>query len=413
MKLRKIQEKRNKIQKRGKIEMRRKNRKPIASIKKLPQFTTMNVIDGQAGLENYSRLIFYSLTIDNILNIIVLLILAGVTIATLIGDNGILTKTQVARESTVVETEKEQLKTAVSATNISGYIPENQIDENYNWLETELDNIVGEGKTSVEYMEDMYEVTFLDTGNKYYVAFDYETGNVTDILTEEEAFEIQKSETTEDLDSLTSEQQEKVDKGFKADINSENGFIRIAVDEEGIVDWGDGTYSKVKDTYYGDLGKIASTNNNISVAVAIRNSILYHKYPEKNKTYNIKIYAKSIDMRYSTELQKITDWGENQMNMVWFSGCTNLTEIAPLKANSYSGRYFSGVFEGCTKLKQIPEDFFANCSNITNVSYTFSGCTSLTGNAIPLWENGNITGDGCYEGCTGLANYNEIPDGWK
>ena len=39
--------------------------------KKLPQFTTMNVIDGQAGLVIYSSLIFYSLTIDNILNIII------------------------------------------------------------------------------------------------------------------------------------------------------------------------------------------------------------------------------------------------------------------------------------------------------------------------------------------------------
>ena len=47
----------------------------------------MNVIDGQAGRMSYSSLIFYSLTIDNILNIIVLLILTGVTIATLMGDN--------------------------------------------------------------------------------------------------------------------------------------------------------------------------------------------------------------------------------------------------------------------------------------------------------------------------------------
>lgn len=67
--------------------MREKNRKPIASYIKLPQFTTMNVIDGQAGLIIYASLIFYSLTIDNILNIIVLLILAGVAIATLTGDN--------------------------------------------------------------------------------------------------------------------------------------------------------------------------------------------------------------------------------------------------------------------------------------------------------------------------------------
>ena len=51
--------------------MRENNRNPIEKCrKKLPQFTTMNVIDGQAGLVIYSSLIFYSLTIDNILNIV-------------------------------------------------------------------------------------------------------------------------------------------------------------------------------------------------------------------------------------------------------------------------------------------------------------------------------------------------------
>ena len=67
--------------------MRENNRKTIASIRKLSQFTIMNVIDGQAGLESYSSLIFYSLTINNILNIIVLLILAGVSITMLTGQN--------------------------------------------------------------------------------------------------------------------------------------------------------------------------------------------------------------------------------------------------------------------------------------------------------------------------------------
>lgn len=57
--------------------MRGNNRKSIEKCRKrLSQFTTMNVIDGQAGLVIYSSLIFYSLTIDNILNIIILLILA-------------------------------------------------------------------------------------------------------------------------------------------------------------------------------------------------------------------------------------------------------------------------------------------------------------------------------------------------
>ena len=78
--------------------------------KKLPQFTTMNVIDGQAGLVIYSSLIFYSLTIDNILNIIVLLILAGVSIAMLTGDNGILKQASDSKIETAVATVKEQLK---------------------------------------------------------------------------------------------------------------------------------------------------------------------------------------------------------------------------------------------------------------------------------------------------------------
>ena len=69
----------------------------------------MNVIDGQAGLMSYSSLVFYSLTIDNILNIIVLLILAGVTIATLMGDNGILTKATEAKDEQADGTVKEAI----------------------------------------------------------------------------------------------------------------------------------------------------------------------------------------------------------------------------------------------------------------------------------------------------------------
>ena len=94
--------------------MRENNRKPIEKCrKKLPQFTTMNVIDGQAGLVIYSSLIFYSLTIDNILNIVVLLILAGVTITALLGDDGIIKKAQTATEETrgaSVEEEKNMWK---------------------------------------------------------------------------------------------------------------------------------------------------------------------------------------------------------------------------------------------------------------------------------------------------------------
>ena len=119
----------------------------------LPQFTTMNVIDGQASLMSYSSLIFYSLTIDNILNIIVLLILTGVTISALSGDNGILTQAKNAKEETrggTVE-EAKNLWIAEKKANkeVSGTTEKtleefiNELVNNKYLTEDEKDNILG------------------------------------------------------------------------------------------------------------------------------------------------------------------------------------------------------------------------------------------------------------------------------
>ena len=50
-----------------------------------------------------------------VITIIVLLILAGISIATLIGDNGILTKANEAKTGTVTREEKEQIGLAYNA----------------------------------------------------------------------------------------------------------------------------------------------------------------------------------------------------------------------------------------------------------------------------------------------------------
>ena len=364
-----------------------------------------------------------------VITIIVLLILAGVTIATLTGENGILSQANTAKERTVVGTEKEQLNMAVSEVTMKRYVLTEE-DENYVLLQSELDEIVGDGKTYVNMNPEIdeetfliFKVTFLDTGNSYHVKFNKGSNNEMagmEILTDEEyeeyienAFESDKNQTTEDLESLTLDQQQKLENGFKAQINSENGIIAILVDEEGIIDWGDGTYSKVKEMTYGSLGKVASMNSDISLAGGVARKPLYHKYNEKNKTYNIKIYAKELYMNGSTALEKITEWGQNEMVYVSFGGCINLKEIVPLGVNSFVGESLSEIFAGCSNLKVLPQNFFENASNIQDVSYAFSGCTSLTGEAIDLWTGGNITGEGCYEGCTKLSNYNSIPDGWK
>ena len=151
--------------------MREKNRNSIEKcIKRLPQFTTMNVIDGQAGLMSYSSLIFYSLTIDNILNIIVLLILAAVSIATLTGENGILTRANDAKEQTEIAEEKEAIGLAYN-----GVMAENKGNGvSSGELEIELHN---NGRTDAHVTgENPITVTF-DSGRSYTID---SNGNISD-----------------------------------------------------------------------------------------------------------------------------------------------------------------------------------------------------------------------------------------
>ena len=147
--------------------MREKDRNSIEIEKMLPQFTTMNVIDGQAGLIIYSSLIFYSLTIDNILNIIVLLILAAVSIATLTGENGILSRANDAKEQTIIAEEKEEIAIAVMSIKGTRKVNNDELMITAQELEAELKNntkkdiqVTGNGILTVEYKETkhVYEV---------------------------------------------------------------------------------------------------------------------------------------------------------------------------------------------------------------------------------------------------------------
>ena len=70
-----------------------------------------------------------------VITIIMLLILAGVTIATLTGDNGILTKAQNSKEKNAQKTVEEQINLAVQASKINeGLVIDKDI------LEQELTN---------------------------------------------------------------------------------------------------------------------------------------------------------------------------------------------------------------------------------------------------------------------------------
>lgn len=98
--------------------------------------------------------------ISLVITIIVLLILAGVTIITLTGDNGILSNTTRSKEMTEIEREKEQIKIAVSSELTNQ--PPNEITKQ--GLENELNQ---QEKVKIYQEEGDYLIEYLASGRAY------------------------------------------------------------------------------------------------------------------------------------------------------------------------------------------------------------------------------------------------------
>ena len=77
----------------------------------------------------------------------------------------------------------------------------------------------------------------------------------------------------------------------------------------------------------------------------------------------------------------------------------------------------SGTFYGCSGLNgEISGALYSDTKNpkITNFVETFKGCSKLTGTAPTLWiQFSSANRTQCFNGCTKLDNYADIPDGWK
>lgn len=108
-----------------------------------------------------------------VITIIVLLILAGVSIATLTGENGVLTKTTKAKEATNKEEAKEQLGLILTDLQMDKYSKGEQLE-----LNEELATIIAEYEevSSAQFLNNKIKVTI--NGYEFYVN---ELINITDV----------------------------------------------------------------------------------------------------------------------------------------------------------------------------------------------------------------------------------------
>ena len=109
-----------------------------------------------------------------VITIIVLLILAGITISAITGDNGIIRNAGQAKEETEIANEKEIVEKATvqaMGNNKYGNIEESE-------LQSELDKETDEGKTKATDIGDVIKVLFTESNRNYAVDQD---GNVRDM----------------------------------------------------------------------------------------------------------------------------------------------------------------------------------------------------------------------------------------
>lgn len=127
-----------------------------------------------------------------------------------------------------------------------------------------------------------------------------------------------------------------------------------------------------------------------------------------------------------------------------FSGCSKATDFSYVfnlssKITTVSEKIFDGcsaagdftsAFASCTNLTTIPTSLFDETPNVTNFKNTFSYCSSLEGESpyttvngekVHLYERANYpdyftaptTTTTCFQKCTLLDDYDDIPTGWK
>mgnify|MGYP002772910574 CR=1 FL=1 len=378
-----------------------------------------------------------------IVTIVILLILAGVSIAVITGDDGVIKSANQAKTEQRGGTVEDRVAVWKAGKATSEYTHRETKTEDEMLNDLINDKLLFEDEIDRENKK-------ITIGSK---EIDYSTGNGNGLKLEPDngkeelilEYEVAAGDTIELPHYFYSGGTETIEFYFQ-------------------VDWGDGTT------------ETGITNDNISTKSK-------HQYQNAG-TYDIKIKGKyeslvcSDDARETAnydKLKKVKQWGTTGLKYVGLYYCSNLNEIVSPTENSFSN--LIGIRLAYTSIQSMPEDLFANCPNVTNFSYsfqycknlasipanlfancpnvtsfastfeecnnltsipeklfdnckkvesfskTFWDCYGLTGNAPELWKRGTNSeendyrgypnGWNCFCGCNNLKNYNEIPDFWK
>ena len=323
-----------------------------------------------------------------VVTIIVLLVLAGVSIAMLTGQNGILKRTAQAKEETSNKQEEDLVRLAVSSALTDGLTQGNQItDEN---LRKEIKNAIG----SDENLSGNGPWKYI--GKKtYYISLN---GGVGDTVNWDEVLE--NLQDASKRNELLNEAKSLGQSNTNSDvgIGTDGNVVNLDLWEYCLTNSGDGIKLQSSGGSYEDPGYL---NSNITEDGKIQGEVPQYIFMySKNKTYPVVSMRSTFYGCTSLKIAPIIPDSVVSMEGTFY-GCTSLT-TAPTIPNSVTD--MSGTFAECTSLTTAP----TIPNSVTNMSQTFMKCTSLT--TAPTIPNSVTNMDGTFENCTSLTTAPTIPN---
>ena len=377
-----------------------------------------------------------------VITIIVLLILAGVSIAMLTGDNGILTQAQNARNRTEEAQDVEKIKLAVSEAQIG----ENGYEElNQNNLQKALNsqfkerNVVatdnGDGTFTVSVLDKLKDYTISGSGNTIENGLDWNEAMANAV-----APETQDEERNKDVIGIGTDGK-PVDMDLWEYSLLEDGTIALRDDSldgygyKGSIDSNGEIIGKVPQYISTNNGKTYSPVTSIQqcfreqadlkIAPKLPNTVtnMHEAFLNCTNLEQVSNIPNSVTNMESSfincsKLVSIPSFPINLVKLGWSFRDCNMLENVPTIPDSVSD--MAGTFSGCTSLIEIPNlpnnlttlsNTFYDCSalkkcpdipsNVTSLNVTFLNCISLE--KAPNISNGVESMDRTFLGCTNLT----------
>ena len=362
-----------------------------------------------------------------VITIIVLLILAGVSIATLTGQNGILTRTNDAKaeqshgavkdgiilayneyqieiktasstkiaskEIVTIQGEKEQALASIYTSFIDfleqkGYVTIDDEDTTTGIINVEeligSRQALGNGEDT-----DIYKIEEEDSN--YVVNYYDEDGMPEEIWSISDSTSTETGEVTLEPDTgkealilvynVEAEDRIELPYGLKwyDDEYRENEYNATF---DFTVDWGDGSTDNITNA---NITQTAVHNYQIGGEIKITITGIFECISRCDENFEYR--------RGSDKLIKVEQWGTTGLKMIDLSWLENLIEIAQPTQNSFKELHYVDFKR--SGIQSIPDMMFYNCTNITNFDISFSNCNNL-----------QSVGDNIFSKCTNITSFN-------